>query len=83
MVAPLHGFMEDLVITVIAEVFIMLSLKHSVKCKTTLKKKHNCPLAFSLWLINHRGMRFSCKFSVSPYCGEKRLFKLFSFYNAV
>ena len=38
-VAPLHSFAEDLVIALIAEVFNSLSftLKHSLKCQTTLK----------------------------------------------
>ena len=52
-----HHFIKDLVATVIAEVFIMLSfcLKGSVKCWKTLKMKRNCLFTFSLWLINHRG----------------------------
>ena len=56
-VVPLHGFVGDLVIALIAEVFNTLSfcLKRSVKCWTALKTKHNCPFAFSLWLINCGG----------------------------
>ena len=43
MVAPLHGFVEDLAIALIVEVFNLLSfsLKRSLKCWTTLKTKHN------------------------------------------
>ena len=53
-VALLHGFMENFVTAVIAEVFIALSfcLKRSVKCKTTLITKSNHRFAFSLWLID-------------------------------
>jgi len=46
--ALLHGFMEDLVTAVIAEVFNTLSLC-STKCWTAMKMKRNCPFAFSLW----------------------------------
>jgi len=50
-VAPLHGFNEDLVTAVIAEVIITLSfcLKRSVNYLTTVKTEHNRPFAFSLW----------------------------------
>ena len=58
MVAPLHGFVEDLIIIkLITEVFNKLSfcLKHSVKRYTTLKTKRNRPFTFSPWQINPGG----------------------------
>ena len=54
MVAPLRGFMEDLVTVVITKVFNMLSfcLERSVKCQATLETKYNRPFTFSLCLID-------------------------------
>ena len=52
---PLHGFMEDLVTAVNAEVLILLysCLKCSVKCQTTLKTKHNHPFTLTCQLWGH------------------------------
>jgi len=85
-VAPLHGFVEDLVIVLIAEVFNSLSfyLKRSLKCFTTLKMKHNCPFAFSLWLIDPGGARcHKWIFSISIWQQEEVHFMLSFVYNAV
>ena len=73
--AASYGFLEDFVIVLIAELFNMLSfwLKCSVECWTTLKTKHNCPLAFLLWLIDPGGTHaVTSEFSVLPYNGNKR-----------
>ena len=58
-VAPFHGFVEHLIIVLIAEVFntLYFCLKCSVECRTALKRNHNCPFVFSLWLIDPRGVR--------------------------
>ena len=75
-VAPLHGSVEDLVIALIAEVLnsLLFCLKHSVKCQTTLKTKHSCPFAFSLWLINPRVHAITSEFSIFPYSCKERYF---------
>ena len=56
-VAPLCGFMEDLVTPVITEVFNKLSscLNCSENYWATLNMKRNRSFAFSLWLINPGG----------------------------
>jgi len=85
-VAPLRGFMEDLVTAVIAEVFNMLSfcLNRSVNCYTTLNmKRDHRSFAFSPWLIDPRGCTVTSGFSVIPYSGKKILFMFSSVYSAV
>jgi len=74
-VAPLHGFVKDLVIALIAEVLntLLFCLKCSVKCYTTLKMKRNHPFAFSLWLTDLGGAHcHKWIFCVSIYVVARR-----------
>ena len=83
MVAPLHGFMEDLVIAVIAEVFNMLSFcfKHSVKYWTTLKTKRNRPLPFTV--TNRSWAHELSQVTYFHIAARRDTFMLSSDYNAV
>ena len=69
-----HGFVEDLVIALISEVFHFLSfcLKHSVKCQTILKTKRNHPFT----VRNTENSLMTVR--VPPYSSKKRYFSCFS-----
>jgi len=59
LVAPLHGFIEDLVTAVIAEVFILLLKTFRKMLRKTLDNTENeVQLSFCLLLrlVNHRGV---------------------------
>ena len=78
--APLHGFVENLAIVLIAEMFNLLSF-----CLKCLKTKRDCPFTFSPWLINPRVHVVMNKFSIISYIGKKRfiLFMLSFVYNTM